>query len=128
MPGTPKAAGLAATLKKIALRQADVEETIACKGTAIESAAYKTRKKSFLFVGADVARLKLDASVGEAKKLSKEGACEVGAGGWVAVRFGPAAPPAGVLERWVGESYELFAGSRPAAAGRKKKSAAKAKK
>jgi hypothetical protein len=122
MPGAPKRGGLQGALKKIALKHADVEEDVACKGTPTESAAYKTRKKSFLFVGADVARLKLDVSVGEAKKLAKKtpGSCEVGAGGWIAVRFGAEALPLATLEKWVGESYQLAAGPAKAPKTRKK--------
>jgi hypothetical protein len=117
MTGAKKPGGLHGALKKIALRHPAVEEAVACKGTAIESAAYKVRKKAFLFVGAAVARMKLGSSVAEAKKLAKKspGSCEVGAGGWTAVHFGPQAPPLGVLERWVDESYRLFAGAEPKA-------------
>jgi hypothetical protein len=116
MPGPQKKRGGAhGVLKKIALGHPEVEEAIACKGTPIESAAYKVCKKSFLFVGAALARLKLDASLGEAKKLAKAkpGSCDVGKLGWVAVSLGPDAPPPAVLERWIGESYALAAPSRP---------------
>jgi hypothetical protein len=110
---TPKRGGLHGTLKSIALRHPDVEEAIACKGTALESVAYKTKKKSFLFVGAKQARLKLDASLGEAQKIAKQtpGSCEVGAMGWAAVNLGPDAPAVPVLERWIAESYGLAAGT-----------------
>jgi hypothetical protein len=122
MPGAPKRGGLQGALKKIALRHPDVEEAIACKGTALESAAYKTKKKSFLFVNARQARLKLDASLGEAKKIAKQkpGSCEVGAMGWAAVNLGPDAPAVPVLERWIAESYELAAGPAKAPRGKKK--------
>ena len=111
MAAAPRSAGIQGALKKIALRHAGVEEDVACKGTPIESAAYKVRKKSFLFVGAGKARLKLESSLGEAKKLAKAnpGACDVGKLGWVAVSLGPDAPPPSVLERWISESYALAA-------------------
>jgi hypothetical protein len=121
MPASPKRGKVHAALKKIALGLPETEEGIACKGTAIESAVYKSRKKSFLFIGADLARLKLDASIAEAKKLAKAkpGSCEVGSQGWVAVPLGPEAPPLDVLQRWVGESYEVVSG--PKAAAKKKR-------
>jgi hypothetical protein len=117
MAGGKKSGALGSALKKIAMRHPEVEEAIACKGTALESAVYKTRKKSFLFVSEKQARMKLGASLAEAKKIGKQkpGSCEVGAMGWAAVSLGRDAPPAGVLEKWIGESYELAAGSKPAA-------------
>jgi hypothetical protein len=115
MAGSKKSGGLPGALKKIALGHAEVEEAIACEGTPIESAAYQVRKKSFLFVGADKARLKLESSLGEAKKIAKAkpGSCDVGKLGWVAVSLGADALPPAVLERWIGESYALAAPTRP---------------
>ena len=109
---TSKSSGIQGALKKIAMRHAGVAEEVACKGTAVESAVFRVGKKSFLFVGADKARLKLDALLGEAKKIAKAqpASCEVGKLGWVAVTYGPGAPPSGVLEKWIGESYRLAAG------------------
>src|SRR5215470_18046212 len=63
-------ADLASVLRSIATRLPDVEQGIACKGTALESVTYQVRKKAFLFVGPKAARLKLDQSLGDARKLA----------------------------------------------------------
>ena len=94
-----------ADLGKIALALADVEQGIACAGTALESRTYRTRKKAFLFVAARQARLKLDASAPEARKLG----CAVGANGWVTLSL-DALPAAPIVKRWIAESHALAAG------------------
>jgi hypothetical protein len=53
-------------MRQAALRCPDVEEGIACKGTAVECSAFKARKKTFLFVRAEDARVKLHESLVEA--------------------------------------------------------------
>ncbi len=93
-------------LRRLASQLPDVEEGVACAGTALESRTYKAKKKAFLFLGEDHARMKLDASAKEAKKLG----FEVGANGWVKVPLDEA-PPKAVLERWVAESHALMAGT-----------------
>ena len=47
--------------------------------------------------------------------MQSPGSCDVGKLGWVAVSLGSDAPPAAVLERWVGESYAVCAPARRAA-------------
>jgi hypothetical protein len=112
MRRTTNRTGLQGALKKIALKHADVEEDVACKGTPLESSVFKTRKKSFLFIGVKQARIKLDASASEAKQIGQKspGSCEVGAMGWAAVSLGANAPPLATLEKWIGESYALATG------------------
>ena len=91
----------------IALALPEVEQGIACAGTALESRTYQVKKKSFLFISKDQARLKLHASASEARKLE----FTVGANGWVTVPLN-ALPAAAVMKRWIAESYSLV--SRPA--------------
>jgi hypothetical protein len=50
----------------------DVVEGIACAGTKLESRTFATNAKTFLFVSAQEARLKLDASAAAAKRLGFE--------------------------------------------------------
>src|SRR6187401_550517 len=100
MPAKKNSGGLDAALRKIAMRHPDVEESVACEGTALESATFKAGKKTFLFVGKTQARLKLHESLGESRKLASKhpGACQVGSLGWVAVSLAPeASPPLDVL-------------------------------
>jgi hypothetical protein len=99
-------AKLTTKLRYAALSHDDVQETIACKGTAVESAAFRVKKKAFLFLSDAHIRLKLDASIGKAKKLG----CDVGKGGWVKVDLAGKPPLVGVLKTWIRESYTLMAG------------------
>jgi hypothetical protein len=108
----PKSVDPIAALAKLAAKHADVEEGIACAGTAMERRTMKTGKKAFLFFGATDALVKLDASLAEAKKLEKaeRKRYRVGANGWVKVTFSADEPPAlDVLARWIAESYALVA-------------------
>lgn len=123
--------------KRAAMQHPDVEEGIACKGTVLESSAFKARKKTFLFLRSTQARLKLRESLPEATLLaSKEPALySVGSLGWVLVKLDAdtAVPPERIKE-WVGESYRVVVGEpaappakrgkRPAKAGGAKKRAA----
>jgi hypothetical protein len=111
MARTP--ASLTDALGKLARRHPDVEEGVACKGTSLESRTYKVKGKAFLFVRPAEARLKLDASLSEATKLAEKDPETYSAGskGWVAFKLA-AAPPKERLERWIAESYALFAGSQ----------------
>ena len=93
---------------RIALALPNVEQGIACAGTPLESRTYQVTGKSFLFVSKDEARLKLDASASEARRLG----FTVGANGWVAISL-DALPAAAVMKRWIAESYSLV--SRPSA-------------
>ena len=92
-------------LGKIALALVDVDQGIACAGTALESRTYRTRKKAFLFVSTKQARLKLETSAPEARKLG----CAVGANGWVTLPL-DALPAAPIVKRWIAESHALSSG------------------
>jgi hypothetical protein len=94
-----------ASLTQIATALPDVQQGVACAGTALECASFAVRKKAFLFLSAKEVRLKLDTSKDEATKRG----LAVGANGWVKLDPG-ALPPTAVLTRWVAESYELMAG------------------
>lgn len=107
-----------ADLGSIALALADVEQGVACAGTALESRTYQVRKKSFLFVSKDQARLKLEASAPEARKLGFAS----GANGWVTVPL-DALPASAVMKRWIAESYSLV--SRPTGGPPAKRTATK---
>ncbi len=99
-------------LRTLAMKYPEAEEGVACKGTALECATFKTRNKTFLFVGGANLRVKLKESLAEAAKLAKaeSGRYKVGANGWVEVKFSKdEPPPLDVLERWIGESYRLLA-------------------
>jgi predicted DNA-binding protein (MmcQ/YjbR family) len=98
-------------LNTIALALPEVERGVACAGTALESRTYQVKKKSFLFVSNEQARMKLDASASEARRLG----FAVGANGWVTVSL-DAPPKAAVMKRWIAESYSLV--SRPAGKSR----------
>jgi hypothetical protein len=102
------------TLRATALRLPDTEEGVACEGTALEKRTIKVRRKAFLFLGAADAMLKLgDSKVEAAKLAAKEpDRYKVGATGWVTVKFGDEPPPAGLLKRWIDESYRLAAPAR----------------
>jgi len=102
-------------LRTAALRYPEAEEGIACKGTAIECSAFKSRKKTFLFVGAADIRLKLRESIAEAAKLAAKepGRYEVGALGWVKVKLSAGEqPPLDLLEKWIDESYRVVVDKR----------------
>ena len=98
-------------LRRIALRYPEVEEGIACKGTALECATFKARTKAFLFVGQSEARVKLHESLTEAAALAAQepGLYQVGGHGWVKVTFDGKSFPLDVMERWIDESYRLLA-------------------
>lgn len=113
-------------LRTLALSYPETVETTACN-----KAAFKARNKGFLFLGIDDAgcnvMLKLAASIPEATKLAKGlGCCKVGANGWVTATFRhDQAPPPGLLERWIDESYRLLAPKQLAALLTESKSPAK---
>ena len=107
-------------LTRLARSLPDVEEKIACAGTAIEQASFRTGGKSFLFAQRKgdlaIVRLKLDASIGAAEAAGD--GIEVGVNGWVTCRVPLAKAPAATLKRWARESYGLSA--KPKKAARKK--------
>lgn len=102
------------TLVTAASRIPGVVTGVACAGTALESRTFTIARKAFLFVGVKEARLKLLASLGEARKLAEQfpEAVRVGGVGWVTIALhATAGLPSPVLARWVVESHELFAGT-----------------
>jgi hypothetical protein len=107
----------AQAVSKIASGLPDVVQSIACEGTAIESSSWGVKKKNFLFLGLKggcyTLRLKLAASVPEAKKLMKQDPerFNIGVGGWAKVTFGEAEKaPVELLRRWIAESHRLITG------------------
>lgn len=112
-------------LGAIALALPDVERGIACAGTALESATYGVRGRTFLFVSPKDARLKLAASADEARGLG----FAVGKNGWATLPLAQL-PPARVLQRWIAESHALLGGAagRTARAASAKKATKKAAK
>ncbi|MEO6710237.1 MAG: hypothetical protein ABI054_05305 [Planctomycetota bacterium] len=75
---------LVLALRKIALQQIDVEEGLACEGTLIQSATFKVRGKSFLFLKPGRVMLKLESLRAEATKHAGRtpDRFKIGAGGW----------------------------------------------
>ena len=115
-------------LRAIASRHPDVEEGIACKGTAAECVTCKVNQRAFLFLRPAAVMLKLKESVGEvASFAAKEpDRYNAGAGGWVTVRRPTEGPlPMDVMERWIGESYRLMTAGPSAKKKAAKKKAAK---
>ena len=104
MPPRPTQKLTPATIRKFASSLPDVEEGVACEGTALERRTFKAKKKAFLFLGSDDAMLKLDASLAEARSL----ALNVGKNGWVKLLLSGGTPRE-VVHRWIKESYELMA-------------------
>jgi hypothetical protein len=98
-------------LRAMASRYPDVEEGIACKGTAAECVTCKVNQRAFLFLRSAAVMLKLKESVGEVESLAgkEPDRYNAGAGGWVTVRRPTEGPlPMDVMERWIGESYRLM--------------------
>src|SRR6266849_1348787 len=119
----PAAKGPMQALRKAALRYPGTEEGVACEGTPIESHTVKARNKAFLFLTRGHARLKLREWLPEANKLAlkKPDQFQVGSGGWVKASLSAhGSTPLEVLERWIGESYRLMAGTPVAAGGQTK--------
>lgn len=99
-----------AALRKAALRHANVKQTVACEGTAIESTSYTVNGKAFLFLRPRAAMLKLGKSRDEAVTLATESPAtyKVGNGGWTTVAE-PGKAPLTLMQKWIAESYALFA-------------------
>lgn len=96
------------TLRRLALKHPEVEEGVACEGTAVEGPVFRTRKKSFLFVRDVEMRFRLQDSLAEMTRLAAKEPkrYQAGAGGWCKVTFGEQGlPPIDLMERWVEESY-----------------------
>jgi hypothetical protein len=111
-------------LRNVAMALPNVEEGVACEGTAIEKRTVKVNGRAFLFLGRGDALLKLGPSLASAQKLAaaSPGRVRAGAGGWVKLVFTEAEPPPmAVVTKWIAESYRLMT------AGPAKKTAAKPK-
>jgi hypothetical protein len=128
------------SIRTRARKFACVEESIACKGTPIESASFKINKKAFLFLRPAQLMVKLRESLPDASKRAADSpdTLQAGASGWVTAKLNAArSVPVAVLERWVDESYRLFSERAPSRAARstvstklpvtKKKTASKSK-
>jgi hypothetical protein len=115
------------TIRTIALAKPGVEEGVSCKGTSLERRTFTVSGKAFLFYGAPGARLKLSASLPEARELAAKEPerFQAGAGGWVKVSLEARAPSKSLLSRWIDESYRLMAAPAPGGATPGKGKAAK---
>ena len=97
--------------RSLALGYPEVDE-----GDSCVKRAFRVHKKGFLYLGEKVgsynAMVKLDESLDEARELSATAPDRfaVGSGGWVTIKLPEDdAPPLGVMERWIDESYRLQA-------------------
>lgn len=105
-PGT-----LADRWYRLAMAYPEASATGACVRTAV-----KIRTKGFIYIGVKPgetsALFKLSASLDEAAALAEAAPTryQVGKGGWVTVRLAPGeSPPAGLMPRWIEESFRLSA-------------------
>jgi hypothetical protein len=105
----PKTEDPTKALRKAAGALPDAVEAMSCNQTS-----YKAGKKAFLYVGPGAkgvgykAMFKLEASLGEAKKLatSEPERFELGVGNWVTTRFSADDPlPRKIWSRWLRESH-----------------------
>jgi hypothetical protein len=111
-------------LRIAALRHPEVLESVACKGTAIESASFKVRGKAFLFLRPGTAMMKLGRSLGEASRLATQSSdrYKTGSSGWTTVALSEVNKASlKLIEKWVAESYMLFSTSQPSAPTRGKR-------
>ena len=127
---TTKASRFQQALRAVAMQCPGAEEGIACKGTAVESSAFKARKKTSLFLSAAHARLELRESLAEAAELATKepSRYEVGSLGWIKITLGHAPdPPLDLLKRWIDESHRVVVGpvgaTKPVAKKNTKRSA-----
>lgn len=112
MPAKTALSGTAQALREFALRYPEAQDGISCAGTSLERATVNARKKAFVFLGNDEARVKLGDSLEEAARLSSREPERYRPGhqGWVSVTLGTGeAPPLELLQRWIDESYRLLA-------------------
>lgn len=95
-------------MQAAAAKLPQVEEGVACEGTALESRTFKVNGRAFLFLSPKKAYLKLGDAYGEAQAAAKSSAAVVpGAGGWTSLMWDAECPVSdAVLRRWVKESYE----------------------
>lgn len=119
---SPRQRTIATTLAQAARALPNVSCGVACEGTALEARTFATAIKTFLFIGAKDARLKLADSAVEA--CGFPGTVNVGTGGWTRISLAGDGPPTPkTLTRWVAESHRLAAGpaGRPPSARPKKR-------
>ncbi|MBL8755822.1 MAG: MmcQ/YjbR family DNA-binding protein [Planctomycetes bacterium] len=93
-----------ADLDRIARSLPEVDCGVACAGTSLESRTWKVGGKAFLFASRKDVRLKLDASVDEARARG----FAVGKNLWVTLPL-DALPPERVLAKWIAESHSAMA-------------------
>ena len=105
-----------------ALRDHAMQYPEAEEGDSCVKKAYGARKKNYLFIGSkdDTYNImvKLTESLDEASALEAKEAehYKVGLHGWTTITFEHGqTPPAGLLERWIDESYRAVAPKRLAA-------------
>ena len=125
MTGSRSTTSTFEALRKAALAHPDVEESLACKGTAIESASFRVSGKAFLFLSPAKAMVKLDRSREQASELEAESpdACKTGAGGWTTIALAaPSRPSLATLRAWIAESYGSFAQAKAAKRKTRRKS------
>lgn len=95
------------SLRDVALSFPEVAE-----GDSCVKRAFKVRNKGFLYLGEKATEfnvmVKLNEALAEASALSSAhpGRYLVGKAGWVTMHFAlDDTPPAGLIERWIDESY-----------------------
>lgn len=116
-------------LRRFALGYAEVQEGVACKGTALEKSSFAVGKKTFLFLGRDDLMLKLTDSLPQAATLAATApeCCRAGATGWVTIRFRHEhTPPFALLRKWIDESYQMMATKNAKPARKKGKTTGRA--
>lgn len=93
-----------------ALRHNDVEEGIACEGTALESRTIKVNGRAFLFLSPKKAYFKLGPSYAGAQEAAKDSeAVKPGGAGWTSLMWDAPSPVSdATLRRWVDESHALI--------------------
>lgn len=86
------------------------------EGDSCVKRGFRVRRKSFLFLGEKDdeynVMVKLGPSLEQARALAsaRPDSWSVGKGGWAMLKFAPSEkPPAGLLERWLEESFRLQA-------------------
>lgn len=97
-------------IRKLALKFPETEE-----GSSCNKLSYKAGKKAFLYLGGNEESyslmLKLVDSYAEAEKLAKKHpeVYRPGKAGWVSIEYATTqAPPKGLLERWLEESFRAL--------------------
>ncbi len=98
-------------LRALALSFDGVDESVACRGTALEQSSFKVAGKAFLFAqrkaGLLVVRLKPESALA-ADAVQGEGVA-VGKNGWVTVQAPLERALSATLKRWTKDSYQTFA-------------------